>query len=155
MTRPWKAVIVLMVAALGLWGCSRSSAPQWSAHTERIRSLEAKCVKLEDEYRGVVSTRDQLRKHIASLEEENVRLDRLRQQLNRDVAQARSVQQECDQLRRAMESRTTERDALQARCERLKKGLQSLIGQDDASTSVPGSVNPVSATTEPMLSGQS
>jgi len=155
MTRTWKASIVLLVAALGLWGCARSSTPNWSAHSERIRSLEAKCVKIEDEYRGVVSTRDQMRKHLASLEAENIRLDKVRQQLVREVEQAKKVQEERDQLRRSMESRTSERDALQLRCERLKKGLQSLIGQDDAMAPAPAPTSPVSATAEPASAGQS
>ncbi len=155
MTGTWKATIILLVAALGLWGCARTSTPQWSAHSERIRALEAKCVKMEDDYRGVVATRDQMRKHLASLEAENIRLDKLRQQLVREVEQAKSVLQERDQLRRTVEARTSERDALHTRCERLKKGLQSLIGQDDAMVPASPATSPVSVTAEPAAAGQS
>ncbi len=156
MTRTWKATVVLLVAAVGLWGCARSATPHWSAQAERIRTLEAKCVKLEDDYRGVVSTRDQMRKHLAGLEAENARLDQARQQLTAELQQtkaelqqAKAVQQECDQLRKTVDSRTTERDALQVRCERLKKGLQSLLGQDEPTVPAIAPTSPVSTTTEP------
>lgn len=155
MTGTCKATIVLLVAALGLWGCARSSTPHWSAHSERIRALEAKCVKLEDDYRGVVSTRDQMRKQMASLEAENIRLTKARQQMVRELDQAKTVQEECDQLRKSIETRTSERDVLQVRCEKLKKGLQSLIGQDDAMGPAPAASSPVSTTTEAVPGGQS
>jgi chromosome segregation ATPase len=154
MTQSCKAMIVLLVAALGLWGCARTSTPHWSAHAERIRSLEAKCVKMEDEYRGVVSTRDQMRKHLASLEAENIRLDKTRQDLTGELEQARTLQQEVEQLKKLVESRTSERDLLQVRCERLKKGLQSLIGQDETPAAAPAT-SPVNTSTEPASGGQS
>jgi len=145
MSRNGKALIVLMVAALGLWGCAQSPMSQATAHAERIRALEAKCVKLEDDYRAVASERDKLRKQTASLETENVRLEKVRLQMQKEVDHLRLVMQERDQLRQVVETRTTERDFLQGRCEKLKKGLQALIGQDDAM--LPNTVNPAAPVT--------
>jgi TolA-binding protein len=146
MSRNGKALIVLMVAALGLWGCAQNPMSQAPAHAERIRSLEAKCVKLEDDYRAVASERDKLRKQTASLETENIRLEKVRLQMQKEMDHLKLAMQERDQLRLVVEARTGERDALQSRCEKMKKGLQALIGQDDAMLPSPGNpAAPVSA----------
>jgi hypothetical protein len=118
-------LIVVLVAALGLWGCARGPAGHSAAQAERVRALEGKCAKLEEDYKAVAGARDQARRRVAGLEEEQARV-----QKELDTLQAAA--KERDQLRQQVENRTTERDALQIRCDRLKKGLQSLLGQDDA-----------------------
>jgi hypothetical protein len=114
MTRESKALTVMLVAALGAWGCARGPGSHYAAQAEKIRALEGKCSKLEDDYKAVAGARDQARRRVTSLEEENARL-------HRELVEHRTV------LR--------ERDALQLRCDRLKKGLQNLLGQDDATAS--------------------
>jgi hypothetical protein len=132
MTRGSKALIVLIVASLGVWGCARGPANQQSVQAERIKALEAKCGKLEEDYRSAAAARDQARRRLATAEEE------------RDLAA-----KERDQ-------RTGERDLLQSRCERLRKGLQNLIGQDDAMLHpAPAVVPAVSTTAEAGGGGQS
>jgi chromosome segregation ATPase len=118
-------MIVVVVAVLGLWGCARGPGSHSSGQAERVRALEGKCVKLEEDYKAVAGARDQARRRVANLEEEHARL-----QKHLDALQV--VVRERDQLRQQMESRTNERDTLQLRCDRLKKGLQNLLGQDDA-----------------------
>jgi chromosome segregation ATPase len=118
MTRGGKSLSVMLVAMLGLWGCARGPVGQ----AERIRSLETKCSKLEDDYRSVASARDQARKQVAALEAERARL-------KQELA---DKQAERDSLRQQVSVRTNERDNLKLRCDRLKKGLQDLLGQDDA-----------------------
>src|SRR5579871_6468592 len=124
MTRGGKAFSVMLVVLLGLWGCARGPVGQ-SAQAERIRSLETKCTKLEEDYRSVAAARDQARKQLASLEAERTRLQK-------DLADKQVVLEERDALRKQIATRTTERDTLKVRCDRLKKGLQELLGQDDA-----------------------
>jgi septal ring factor EnvC (AmiA/AmiB activator) len=145
MTRSSKALIVLVIAALGLWGCAQGPASQSAGNAERIRSLEAKCVKLEDDYRAVAGEKERLRKQVAGLDAENGRLEKVRQQLQKEVDQLKAVVKERDQLRQTVEARTGERDALQVRCEKMKKGLQALIGQDDAMLPNGNQAAPVSA----------
>ncbi len=123
MTRGGKAMSVMLVALLGLWGCAKG--PAGHSAQDRLHSLEAKCSKLEDDYRSVASARDQARKQAAALEAERTRLQK-------DLAEARAVFKERDELKQQVTSRTSERDTLQLRCDRLKKGLQNLLGQDDA-----------------------
>jgi uncharacterized coiled-coil DUF342 family protein len=132
MTRGGKAMSVMLVAILGLWGCARGPVGQ-SAQSDRIRSLETKCSKLEDDYRSVAGARDQARKQVTALESERARL-------LKELADKQVVLKERDALRQQVSTRTSERDNLQLRCDRLKKGLQNLLGQDDAM--LPASTTP-------------
>ena len=85
MNRGSKALIVFAVAALGLWGCGRPSGQ--AAMAERLKQLEAKCGKLEEDYRAVASARDQARKKLAAVEEERNNLLK-EQEIAKIVAQA-------------------------------------------------------------------
>ncbi len=124
MTRSGKVLSVMLVLFLGLWGCARGPLSP-SAQAERIRSLETKCAKLEDDYRSVAAARDQARKQLAALEAEKARLQK-------ELADKEVIVKERDALRQQIAARTNERDHLKLRCDRLKKGLQELLGQDDA-----------------------
>jgi hypothetical protein len=126
MTRFSKATIVMVVTACGLWGCAQGPAGS-AAQAERLRALEAKCAKYEEDYRAVASARDQAKKNLAGLEQEKARL-------LKELALKLEVEKEREGFRKQVETRTTERDLLQARCDRLKKGIQNLLGQDDGPT---------------------
>jgi uncharacterized coiled-coil DUF342 family protein len=134
MTRTSKVCIVLLVATLGVWGCAQGPANH-SAQGEKIRNLESKCAKLEEDYRAVAAARDQARKRATTLE-----------------AERQATACERDELRVQVKARTGERDTLQGRCDRLKKGLQNLLGEDDAALA--GKQPPVTAAGQgPALSG--
>ena len=128
MNRLSKALIVVAVAAFGLWGCSQA-ANNPAGQSERLHALESKCTKLEDDYKAVAKERADARSRAAALEEENAQLEAKRQKAEE---QGKQLAQERDDLQQQLKSRTSERERLQARCDRLKKGLQELIGQDDA-----------------------
>jgi chromosome segregation ATPase len=130
MTRESKLLTVMLVATLGVWGCARGPANQSAAQAEKIRSLETKCSKLEDDYKAVAGARDQAKHQVSALEEEAARL-------KKELTHLRGVVRERDNFKQQLESRTTERDSLQTRCDKLKKGLQNLLGQDDAVLSNP------------------
>lgn len=138
MTRGGKSLSVMLVAMLGLWGCARGPVGQ----AERIRSLETKCSKLEDDYRSVANARDQARKQVAALEAERTRLQH-------ELADKQAVLKERDTLRQQVSVRTNERDNLKQRCDRMKKGLQDLLGQDDAMLPAPAA--PAAARTSNAL----
>jgi chromosome segregation ATPase len=139
MSRGGKMLSVLVVVVLGAWGCARGPSNHTVAQAERIRSLEGKCAKLEEDYRAVAGARDQARKKASSLEEDVAHLQQ-------ELAGYKAVLKERDALRHQVEARTNERDGLQLRCDRLKKGLQNLIGQDDAMLP-PSPPAPISAPT--------
>jgi len=137
MTRGSKLLTVMLVAALGAWGCARGPANQ-GAQADKVRSLETKCGKLEEDYKAVASARDQAKQQAATLEEESARLQK-------EVSQLRAIAKDRDTIKQQLSARTAERDALtsqrdvlQTRCEKMKKGLQTLLGQDDTmQTSTP------------------
>ena len=58
--RWWPVIVGIANDQSIAWGCAKAPTPHSTAHAERIRALEAKCVKMEDDYRGVVSARDQM-----------------------------------------------------------------------------------------------
>jgi predicted RNase H-like nuclease (RuvC/YqgF family) len=123
MTRFSKATIVMVVTACGLWGCARGPAGS-AAQAERLRALEAKCSKYEEDYRAVAAARDQAKKTITTLEREKARFQK-------ELALKQEVEKEREDLRKQIEARVGERDVLQARCDRLKKGIQNLLGQEE------------------------
>jgi chromosome segregation ATPase len=142
LTRTDKLWVVLLVGALGTWGCARGTADQGSSQAERLRQVEARCAKLEEECKSVAAACEQAKRRVAALEEDNVRLNK---ELVRDRKERDTLKQdlaartkERDALKQEVESRTSERDTLQGRCERLKKGLQSLLSQDDTGATSAG-----------------
>ena len=114
MSRANKALVVLVVATLGLWGCAQGPS---NGSADKIKSLEDKVSKLEDDCKTVTSARDAVRKKLAALEEEYVK-----------------KQQELDQQ---IAARTAERDSVQTQFEQFRKNLRSLLGQADAAAGTP------------------
>jgi predicted RNase H-like nuclease (RuvC/YqgF family) len=137
MTRFSKATIVMVVAASGLWGCAQGPAGS-AAQAERLRALEAKCAKYEEDYRAVAAARDAAKKAVANLEQEKSRFQK-------QLALKQDVEKEREELRKQVEARVAERDVLQGRCDRLKKGIQNLLGQDEGGTT--GAGGPALSTT--------
>jgi septal ring factor EnvC (AmiA/AmiB activator) len=173
-----RVAAAMLVVSLGIWGCARRPVEQ-SNNTDRVREMEARCVKREQDYRSVAQARDKARKDLTTAEEEVARLqkeltdretllrerDDLRKQLAASQAEKEQVQQlvtqrtsERDELQQQVSQRTSERDVLMGRCDRLRKGLQDLLIQDDSPyTPAPAAVISPSATSEsgPLLGGQS
>jgi hypothetical protein len=162
-----RVATVVLVASLGLWGCARKPA----ASSDRVRVLESRCVKLEQDYRTVQQAHDKAKKELASLEEEAARVqkdlashdalvkerDELRKQTKAAETEREQLRQalvqrtnERDELRQQIAVRITERDVLQGRCERLRKGLQTLMSQDDTPL---GAATPESGPATPTAGG--
>ena len=124
MSRAQRALSVLVVACFGLWGCAQGAA-NGHANTERIRGLESKIGKLEEDVRAVVAVREQLRKQLTTAERE-------RTQLSERVESLQALAKERDQLRQELASRTGERDGLQNQLDQLRTGIKTLLGQAEA-----------------------
>lgn len=102
----WLAICVTAC----IWGCSRS--PDLStAQLERIKVLEAKCAKLEEDHVAVADARDAARRRLAATEME---IGDLKAQVT------------------ALQEVRKERDLLTTRVDKMKKGLEELIGADTA-----------------------
>jgi len=145
MTSAKSALIALIVAILGIWGCAKS--PGGAAEAERLRGLEARAMKLEDDFRSAASARDQLRRKLAAAEEQHRKTrDELEQQLQ-------TLTHERDVLRQQLTLRTGERDALAVQYDQFRKNIRELLGQADAAINKP-SEQPVTSA-EATLPGKS
>lgn len=140
-----KALCVLVVATLGLWGCAQGPA-NGPTNAERIRALENKIANLEDDFKAAVAVRDQLRKKLTVIEEE-------RAQLSQQVEQLQAVVKERDELRQQLTVRTTQRDTAQGQFDQLRKGIKSLLSQMEAD--VVSESQPVTTTSQNPAPGKS
>jgi chromosome segregation ATPase len=124
MSRADHALILLTLSVVGIWGCAQNQTPGPST-SERLRALEVKNAKLEDDFKAVASTRDQLRKRLASAEQSQ-------QHLQAQLDDLQKVTKERDSLREQLTSRTAERDSLTTQLAHFRKGLKDLIGEVEA-----------------------
>jgi chromosome segregation ATPase len=123
-----KQVLVLMIlGSLGLWGCAQAPG---SANAERIKALESKIAKLEEDFKSAVSVREQYRRKLASAEEDKT-------QLSQQVEQLQAVVKERDDLRRQLVVRTSERDSIQQQFHEFRKGIRTLLGKVETPSSQP------------------
>ena len=129
MTRASKALTVVVVAALGLWGCAQGNGGD---SAERVRQLENDCARLKEDYRSVAGARDRLRQQVAEMEGERARLNKELAAHQALAKEKESLAHERDELVQQVGARTTERDAAQGQLDQVRKGLRSLLGQTDA-----------------------
>jgi hypothetical protein len=116
-----KALLVLLVVGtLGLWGCAQGTGP--GPGSARMRDLESRHAKLQEDFRGAAAARDQARKELEALEQERTALQQQLEQANKDR----------EGLRQQVAARAGERDNLQAHLIQLGKDLHSLAGRIDA-----------------------
>jgi TolA-binding protein len=147
MSRAHKALVVLLVTALGVWGCAQGPGQHGAGHSKKIEGLETRYAQKEDECRSLAAARDQIRKKLAEVEQQRL-------QALKELEQQKAVQQERDELRQQLQTRTGERDALQNQFEQFRKGVRSLLLQaDTAATSAP--VLPPVSSAESSVPGKS
>jgi len=128
MIRLHQVVGVFLVAALGLWGCSRG--PAGAPDVEHVKALEDKNARLEEDYKSASSARDQLRKRLSATEQ-------VQAQLQQEVDKLRAAAKERDEL---VKARTQERDQLQVQYDGFRKNLRELLGQAEASLTRPNDI---------------
>jgi septal ring factor EnvC (AmiA/AmiB activator) len=138
MSRANKALAMLVVVSLGLWGCAQGTGGP--ANAERIRTLEAKIAKLEDDFRAAVNVREQLNKKLKAAE--------------KHVEELQVVVKERDDLRQQLGTRTAERDTLQAQFDVFRKGLKDLLGKADAAAAALSASQPVTSASLPAVVGK-
>lgn len=159
MTPMRKALAVLAVATLGLWGCAEGPASR-QASLERTRALESRNAKLEEDYRTANALRDQLKKKLTVVEADQAQLQqeldqlkaaaRERDLLRQEAVRLKSAVKERDELRQEVKVRVGEREALQNQFETFRKSIRELLGQVDAAAAVNG--NQPAASASPVLS---
>jgi chromosome segregation ATPase len=132
MTNYQKALAVLVVGALGIWGCAQG--PAGGATAEKIRNLESKVTRLEDDFRAATVARDQFRKKLTDTE--TAAAD-LRQQ----VEALLPVVKERDDLRTQLKSRSTELESVTQQFDGFRRNLKDLLGKTEAALSKPATPN--------------
>ena len=130
MTRANKALAVMIVAAFGLWGCAQGPG---NGSAERIKALETKCAKLEDDYRAVAAVRDQLRKKVTEVDE-------LSKKMRAELDLLQPLTKENEEIKQQLLARTSERDSVQGQFDQFRKNIRSLLGQ--AETAAPKPATP-------------
>jgi hypothetical protein len=132
---------VFAVATFGLWGCAEGPTSRTVAQAERIKILEAKNAKLEEDFRTAAAGREQFRKKLAAAEEQ-------RTVLQQDVEQLQGVVKERDELSQQVKARVTERDAVQVQFDQFRKNIRDLLGQAEANLPKPVGQPVTSVTTD-------
>lgn len=123
MTRYHKALGVFLVTMFGIWGCSRGPATSGgNATNDRIKALEAKTTKLEEDLKATVAMKDQLRKKLSDSED-------AQNQLQHEIERLNTVVKERDNM---IKTRTSERDTVNTQFEGFRKNLKELLGQAEA-----------------------
>lgn len=142
MTSTQKLLAVALLATVGIWGCAQG--PNGSA--ERIKALETKVSRLEDDFKTAAAARDQYKKKLSSAEETIA-------QLRQEVDALQIVVKERDELKVLLKTRTSERDQVAVQFDGFRKNLRELLGQMDAATAKPQTpaVTPVSQPKRPNL----
>jgi uncharacterized coiled-coil DUF342 family protein len=135
-----KALAVVVLSVLGIWGCAQG--PTASASLEKIKHLEQKVSRLEEDFRAATAARDQFRKKLAEAEA-------LVRDLRAEVETLRPVVAERDTLRNQLKQRTAERDQVTQQFEGFRKSLKDLLGQMEATNKPQPNVTTVSSVNSP------
>jgi hypothetical protein len=133
MTQIQKILIVLFVALVGIWGCAQG--PGGSASAEKIKSLEAKIGRLDEDFRAAAATRDQYRKKWNDAEQATA-------QLKQEVEALQVVVKERDDLRNQLKGKSAELVSVNGQFETFRKNLKDLIGQTEAAMTTPSGGTP-------------
>ncbi len=129
---------VMMFCSLGLWGCTSQKS---GATNAKVRELEARYAKLEEDYRVVVSGNEQFKRKLTVAEAQRGEAEKQRAALEKEV----------EALRGTLAARTTERDNFQSQLTTFRGDLQTLLGRVDAAMNPSGptlTIVPVSRKTE-------
>jgi septal ring factor EnvC (AmiA/AmiB activator) len=146
MTRANKALVVLVVALLGLWGCAQHPG---HAGGDRLKAAEAKLAQLEEDYRVVTAARDQVRKKLADVEAQRAKLQQDLEEQQQNLGKER------DDLKQQLGTRTAERDAVQGQFENFRKSVRSLLNQADTAATGASTAPVISTSTESSTPGKS
>ena len=133
MSRFRQTVGVVIVSLFGVWGCTRApSADGNGATAEKVKALETKMARLEDDFRAASSARDQLSKKLLAAEEGRLALQ----------GQVTRMTQEMKAKDDQIQTRTTERDLVTNNYKSFREGLKDLLakaeeGKTEGSPTVP------------------
>ena len=125
MSRHRKAIGVFLVAMFGLWGCARGPSATTNANNDKIKALEVKGAKLEEDLKSTLAAKDQLRKKLGDAEDAQA-------QMQKQIDRLLVVEKERNELLAQLKTRTSERDLVQSKYEGFLKDIRELAGKAEA-----------------------
>ena len=138
-------IAALLMCAVSLWGCNQQKS---GAISNKIRELETRNAKLEDDYRALQAANEQHRKRLNAVEAQRDSLENEKADL---AKQLETVSADRESLKKQISQRTVERDAAQNHLIQFSKDLQALAGRVEAAANTPSpnvSILPASRRTE-------
>src|SRR5260370_12083758 len=82
-----KALVLAVLAVVGLWGCAQGPSGHGAAAGEKVKALEQEVSKLEEDFRVAAAARDQVRQRLTAVEEQ-------RNQLAKEVTKLKATVKE-------------------------------------------------------------
>ena len=149
MTRTLKFLTVVLVAGLGVWGCAQGPGGEKSGTDRKLRELEIRCARLEEDYRVAAAAKEQARQKCADLEREQAELRKAQEELQKEVEEARAVKQERDQLLQQLEQQKNEIKSLLERRDKIRAAM--LRVQEEIDSMTPGTTTPTTGSA-PVIS---
>lgn len=121
-----------VVFMVGVWGCAQAGADARAA--SRLKHLESRIAKLEEDYRAALDECVALRKQLGAAQQQC-------KDLQAQQAELQTVRQERDDLQQRLSVSVAERDAAQAQLARFGQELQALASKfqqaSRAATAIP------------------
>lgn len=116
-----KFLLVFLITLIGAWGCTQSQGDLRSA-AAKIRHLEYRNAKLEEDYRAGVAENAALKKKLATAVKQF-------EDLNVQFKEMQTVLKERDELQTKLNASLGERDALKVQLTTFSKELQAFVGR--------------------------
>jgi chromosome segregation ATPase len=126
---------VVLFSTAGMYGCTQQKSGAASA---KVRDMEARYTKLEEDYRAVAATGEANRKKLAQLEAEKVELAKEVEELRVVAVERDELRKEREELRKQVAARTGERDNYQTQLTQFRQDLMSLVSRVDSTLTTPG-----------------
>ena len=116
-------VAALLFCVMSMWGCNQQKS---GAISTKIRDLEARYAKLEEDYQSLQAAQEQNRKRLSQAEAQRASLEKDNADLGTQLTNANT---ERDALSKQISQRTLERDTAQNNLMQFSKDLQALAGR--------------------------
>ena len=120
---------IILFGTAGLYGCTNQKN---SATSAKIRDMETRFAKLEEDYKAVTATAEANRKKLAQVEVQKAELTKELEELRPVVQERDDLRKERDEVRKQLVTRTNERDTVQTQLTQFRQDLQSLISRIDS-----------------------
>jgi FtsZ-binding cell division protein ZapB len=126
----------MLFSTLGLWGIAQQKN---GAYASRLRDLEARHAKIEDDQKSFAQQSERNQRRIAALEVEKAELTQAVEELKVVVAERDELKKqlairthERNDLRTQLDARTQERDTKAQELKQFAQELQALLGRVDS-----------------------